>query len=64
MSKEEKEELEDDDVEVEVDTRFNLYWTCPNCHNDNAEYDITIDGVVKCVCDICKNEYTYYHSIY
>ena len=64
MRKEEIKELEEDDVEVEADTRFNLYWTCPDCKEDNAEYDIETDGVIKCICENCNKEYIYYHSIY
>lgn len=61
---EENEELEDENVEVETDISFNLYWTCLNCKNDNAEYNIPADGVVKCICDNCEKEYEYYHCIY
>lgn len=58
------EELEDENIEVEIDTIFNLHWTCPNCKEDNCEYDIPADGTVKCVCDKCFNTYEYYHCIY
>lgn len=58
------EELEDENLEVEIETRFNLNWTCPNCKESNCEYDIPADGIVKCVCDKCFNTYKYYHCIY
>lgn len=62
--KEEIEELEDENVEVEIETRFNLNWTCPNCKEENIELDIPADGTVKCVCYKCSSTYEYYHCIY
>lgn len=61
---EEIEELDDENVEVETDVSFNLYWTCPKCKNDNCEYNIPADGVVECKCEKCSNTYTYYNCIY
>lgn len=62
--KDEIEELDDEDVEVETDVSFNLYWTCPKCKTDNYEYNIPADGMVECKCENCSKTYTYYNCIY
>lgn len=62
--KDEIEELDDEDVEVETDVSFNLYWTCPKCKTDNCEYNIPADGRVECKCENCSKTYTYYNCIY
>ncbi len=64
MDKEEIEELEDENAEIETETTFNLYWTCPKCKEDNVEYDIWTKSIVKCVCAKCNKKYEYYSSIY
>lgn len=58
------EELDDEDVEVETDVSFNLYWTCPQCQTDNCEYNIPTDGVIECKCENCSKTFTYYNCIY
>lgn len=62
LNKEEIEELDDENVEVDIDTRFHLYWTCPNCNEENAEYDISPGETVKCICDNCNKQYEYYYN--
>lgn len=64
MNDEEIEELEDEDVELEEYTSFNLYWTCKECKEENIEYDVTTDGIVECQCSACGKKYTYYNCIY
>ena len=64
LSKEEIEELNEDNVEIEIDTRFNLWWTCPNCNEDNAEYNITPEETIKCECEKCGSKYEYYYNPY
>lgn len=40
LSKEEIEELCEEDYETEEKTETDLYWTCKNCGTDNTEYNI------------------------
>ena len=57
-------ELDEENVEIEIDTIFNLLWTCPNCKTENVEYNISPEETVKCVCEECRNEYEYYYNLY
>ena len=64
MSREEIEELDEDNVEVEIETEFNLWWKCPECKEENVEYDITPEETVQCECDKCGRKYEYYYNPY
>ena len=64
ISKEEITELDEEDIEVEIDTRFNLLWTCPNCHEENVEYDISPEETILCECEKCSKKYEYYYNPY
>lgn len=64
MEDEEIEELDDEDVEVEQQNTFDLYWTCKECKTENVEYNILLDDNIICTCDKCGKKYQYYHCIY
>lgn len=62
---EDVEELDDENCKVEPDTKFDLYWKCPNCgYDDNAEYNIDYGEAIECICEKCNKKYSYYWNPY
>ena len=64
MSKEEITELDEEYVEVTPDITFDLGWTCPNCGQNNVEYDIPIAKTIECNCEKCGKKYEYFYDPY
>lgn len=58
------EELDEKCCEITTRTEFDLSWTCPNCNEENTEYDISVETLMICTCDKCHKKYEYYTQIY
>ena len=65
MEKEDEiEELDEECCEIDTRTEFDLNWTCPNCKEENTEYDIPVETLTICTCENCNKKYKYYTSVY
>lgn len=64
LSKEEIEELCEEDYETEEKTETDLYWTCKNCGTDNTEYNIEYEKKIICTCEKCGKKYSVWYCPY
>ena len=60
----ELEELDDDDIEIEERIETDLSWTCPNCKENNTEYNIPYEQEIICECNNCGKKYSTYYCPY
>lgn len=58
------EELDEKCCEIDTRTEFYLNWICPNCKEENTEYDIPVETLIICICENCNKKYEYYASVY